>query len=133
MITDFSKKQKGEDGYFLIKILSVVFVCVAVFLIVENVKLSQKKKELRAQIQDYSDQISKIEESNKKLSNAIANADNTEYIEKVAREENGMQKPGEKVVSFIMPKENTAEKKPESNSFVASLENFWQKIVDFFK
>lgn len=131
MVADFAKKQKSGDKLML-KVLSVLFLCLAVFLIVANIKLYQKKKVLLTQVQNYTDQIKKIQESSKKLQDEIANTNNSDYIEKVAREEANMQKPGEKVVSFIMPQAKPAEK-PKDNSWTAGLSSFWKNVVEFFK
>lgn len=133
MVADFVKKQKGRDSQILLKALAIIFVALAVYLIVANIRLYQKKKELVSEIHNYTEQIKKIEDSNKNLQAEIANTGNTDYIEKVAREEGGMQKPGEKVVSFVMPKAQTAKPQPVKSTFLASLNDFWQKIVDFFR
>lgn len=136
MIADFSKKQNRLQKDILLKALA--FVCLAVFVVFAfaNIKLYLRKKELSAQIKNYSLQLKKIEDSNKKLEEMIANSGNPDYIEKVAREEANMQKPGEKAVSFVMPEEGQQASLVKKNFwgyFSAGLSNFWQQIKSVFK
>lgn len=133
MVPEFHKKQKSGDEGLFIKILTSVFIILLVVLAVANVRLYQKKKDLAKQLTIYSEEIKKIEEGNNKLKKEIANTENIEYIEKVAREENNMQKPGEKVVSFLLPKEKEVIKPEENKSWTAGVLNFWKGILNIFK
>ena len=81
----------------------------------------QKKKELALQIDNYKKQIEEIKQNSQNLKDEIANSDNQDYIEKIAYEQLGQQKPGEKEVIFVTP-----EKKPAA---IASPENFWSAKV----
>lgn len=136
MVADFSKKQNRGHSDILFKTLS--FLCLAVFVVFAfaDVRLYFRKKELSEQIEKYSLQLKKIEDSNIKLEEMIANSGNSDYIEKVAREEANMQKPGEKAVSFVMPEETQQASPVKKNFwgyFSAGLSNFWQQIKSVFK
>lgn len=121
---DFNRKQKSNffSNKLLLKAGGVLFLIIAVVLIYADFKIYQKKQELTAQLNNYKKQIEEIQKRNETLKDEIINSDNPEYIEKIARDQENLQKPGEKVVSFIMPgqqenQENKSEKK----------ENFWSR------
>jgi len=103
---DFKKKQKSELSLnsFLIRSAAIFSIVVFIVLIIADIKIYQKRKGLEAEVAKYERQIQEIKDKNKNLEEKIANSDNPDYIEKIAREEQDMQKPGESVVSFIMPK-----------------------------
>ncbi len=136
---DFNKKQRDKfsASKFLLKAGGVLFLVVAVVLIYANFKIYQKKQELANQVNDYKKQIEEIQERNRTLKEEIANSDNPEYIEKIARDQANLQKPGEKVVSFIMPKEQENKEKKSENFFAraslsAWLSGMWQFIKNIF-
>ncbi|OGZ85574.1 MAG: hypothetical protein A2599_01285 [Candidatus Staskawiczbacteria bacterium RIFOXYD1_FULL_39_28] len=129
MVADFSKKQNREKEDILFKTFVGIFLVVFLLLIFANVRLYLRKKELTDQVKNYSEQISKIQESSKKLEEQIANSEDKDYIEKVAREEANMQKSGEKAISFIMPEQDDNANQQGNNFW----NNVWQKIKYFFK
>lgn len=109
MITDFNKKQKMELGAnkIVFQIAGTLFLIVIATLIFANFKMYQKKKELVAQINNYQEKINKLKQSSQTLKDEIANADNMDYLEKIAYEQLGQQKPGEKEIIFVMPEKKT--------------------------
>lgn len=124
MIADFNKKQK--DASFrrnrAFKTAGIIILLAVLCFLFIDYKIYQKKQELLTQINDYQQQIKNIEESSQTLKKEIANADDPAYIEKIAREQANMQKPGEKVVSFINAENQQA---PEQKA-----ESFWS--TDFW-
>lgn len=131
MVTDYSKKQKGDGEHLFLKAITVIVIILIIVLVIANVRLYKKKKDLRLQINSYKEQIKSIEESSKKLKDGIANIDNADYIEKIAREENGMKQPGENVVSFIMPEKKEEPKEDAVAGF--SFGNLWNWIKSKFQ
>ena len=123
MVADFNKKANREffNQNLLFKAVAVIFLIVVVVLIVSDVRIYQKKKQLMAQISNYQKQIADIKKSSQTLKNEIANADDKDYLEKLAYEQLGRQKPGEKEVIFIAPKETP---KPAAIS-----QNFWENFA----
>jgi len=118
MPTDFKKKQKSNPS----KKIAIIFfgfliLAVAIFLVVANVKTYKKKKELNAQIESLQSKIAEMKTKNENLQQGISNADDPKYIEKVAREELDLQKPGENVVSFVMPENQDQSPAPAPKSF----------------
>jgi len=124
MITDSGKKRKRDFSGtgFLLKIGAIVFLVVAVALIFVDFKIYQKKRQLTSQINLYKQQIEEIKKKNELLQESITKADDAGYIEKIAREELDMQKEGEKVVSFVMPKQESKEEQKAENFWST---NFW--------
>jgi cell division protein DivIC len=127
MVSDFSKKQKSKffSGKFLFVAAGILLIIIAVLLVFEDVKIYKKRHQLNAEISNYEKQILQIQKRNETLKEEIANSNNPDYIEKIAREEEGMQKPGEKVVSFIMPAQQTAQEQKAGNFWDAKVWAGW--------
>ena len=123
MVADFNKKQKTSlpSNKIAFQAAGVIFLIIIVALFVADIKIYQKKKELALQIENYKKQIEDIKKSSQTLKDEIANSNNQDYIEKIAYEQLGEQKPGENEVIFITPPKK-AEVAPQS-------ENFWSVKV----
>jgi len=131
MIADFKKKQNGLQGRFLLLLGGVVVLLIIILLIIANIKIYQKRQQLISRIQTLENKIQEVKEKNYDLKEGISNSDNDEYTERVAREELDLQKPGEKVFSFINEKESNKE---ENNTNKNNILKVWFKtIIDWFK
>jgi len=124
MVSNLNKKQKREFSpeKFFLKIGGILFLIIAVVLIFINFQMLRKKQQLALQIEDYKKQIEELENRNGTLKEEIVNSDNPDYIEKIAREESDMQKPGEKVVSFVEQNPQQKEAQTQENLWSS---NFW--------
>src|SRR3989338_3246065 len=100
MLANFRKKRKISHQ-FLFKLGAILVLLACVFLIFTNIKIYQKRKQLNRQIEELENKIKATEQKNKDLEEGIVASENDTYIEKVAREELDLQKPGEKVFSFV--------------------------------
>jgi len=112
MITSFGKRKKGrfsESNFWLI-LAVIVIIVITGFLVVSNIKLKQKKDKLENQLAAIEKEIKDFQNKNKELEEGISRIGEEEYIEEVAREDLNLQKEGEKVVSFILPPEQTETK-----------------------
>jgi cell division protein FtsB len=134
MVANFKKKRKSDPWKnILLHLGGIAVLIVCGFLIYANVRIYQKKAEYRAQVSNLQAQIKGIEESNDHLREGMKNSDNPEYIEKVAREELDLQQPGEKVVSFIMPKANDQKKQDNpANILTGWLSGTWSWLLKTF-
>ncbi len=130
MVTDFKKNRKRNHSSDFWKWLGGILILVfIVILIIANIRIYKKRQEFLSQLSSLKQQIRDIELRNSQLKQGIEKSNNTDYIEKVAREELDLQKPGEKAVSFIMPKtEEQKNDSAKSNYFQV----FWQWIKDKF-
>lgn len=137
MISDFDKNENREifNKKFWYKTGGIVFVIVILLLVVVDFKIYQKKKELIAQIEAYEEQIEGIKKSSENLKEEIANADSPDYLEEIAYEQLGEQRPGEKQVVFVMPEEKQEHEQESKNfwgNFPAWLGGAWQWIKNRF-
>jgi cell division protein FtsB len=119
MVSDFDKKRNRK---FLFQALGIVFLLGVFSLVVADVKIYQKKQVLTAQINYLQKQIQDLKKSNQILENEISNADNPDYLEKLAYEQFGQARPGETQYMFVKPQE-----KPEAtvNSPATKLWSVW--------
>ena len=84
-----------KKGKFKIKNVLLCFFLIYVVITLTNQQLSIAK--LRRAEQDSQAKIQKVRTENERLKAMISNANTDEYIEKLAREQLGLVKPGEKV------------------------------------
>ncbi len=128
---DFNKKQKRELllRNFWIRSAGIFILIVTIVLIVADVKIYLKRKQFQVEVFKYEQRIKELKDRNKKLEEEIANSDDIDYIEKVAREEQNMQKPGEKVVSFVMPQQKIEQ---DSKNYFWENKNWLAEIGKFF-
>ena len=102
MLSRFKKKkQKHPHAIVPIVLGGICLLLVAGVLVVANLRMYQKKRELDYQIKSLENKIQGMRQKNTQLEQGIAKSDDEQYIEKVAREELDLQKPGEQVVSFV--------------------------------
>lgn len=134
MVTDFKKnKNKKPLSKLLLMLGAIAVVCIAVLLVIADVRIYQERQKFISQVESLKNKIQGLENKNSSLKQGIANADNSQYMEKVAREELDLQKPGEKVVSFVVtqkePSQNGSEQKNFFQAWQANLSNFWNWIT----
>ena len=85
----------------LIVLGGVCLLIIAGVLVVANLRMYQKKRELDYQVTSLENKIQGMRQKNTQLEQGIAKSDDEQYIEKVAREELDMQKPREQMVFFF--------------------------------
>ncbi len=126
MVANFLKK--GNRGFFknqlLFRTVGIIFIIIIAMLVIFDFRIYQKKKELASQIASYQKQIEDIKKSSQTLKDEIANQNNKDYLEKLAYEQLGRQKPGEKEIIFIAPPA-----KVQVNS--AQPDNFWDNFTSW--
>ena len=102
MLSNFRRKQKSTNPHpLLLKVGVVLILCICIVLIFINIRMFQKRSRLKHQVADLEAKIHDLKTSNTNLQEGISKSDDANYIEKVAREELDLQKPGEKVISFV--------------------------------
>ena len=108
-------------------ILIVVF---SSMLVVANIHIYQKKRGLANQIKTLEQKIKDTKDRNVELNEGILRVDDQAYIEKVAREELDLQKPGETVISFVKK-----EGEPEQEIIVSKniFQNLGGWVAGWFK
>ena len=103
MIADFHKRanRKFFNRDLLAKTIGVIFLVVIVVLIIADIKIYQKKKELDTEINNLQKQIVDIKKSSQTLKDEIINSNNPDYLEKIGYEQLDMTKPGETEYMFV--------------------------------
>jgi cell division protein FtsB len=134
MVSDFNKKRNREfsKNQFLFQLGVVLFLAVAVVLVIVNVKIYNRKKDLQAQVAFYESQVAEIETNIQSLKKDIDNSDNPDYLEKIAYEQLGKQKPGEQSIIFIEPEEKIEEKIEETIFLPAWISGVFNWIKEKF-
>ena len=119
MITNFKKnKSKNKFPVFLFRLGAIAVLFLALLLVFADIKIYQKKRQFNSQIESLKGKVNELESKNKDLKQGISNADSEYYIEKVAREELDLQKPGERVVSFIGVEDQKQQNSNKKDSFL---------------
>ena len=124
MISQFEKRKNRtfSASFFLSISVFILILTIVGFLIFYNLKIKHKKDELNAQIAIIEQTIEDFQNKNEGLREKISRVGDEEYIEKVAREELGLQKEGERVLDFILPADQLG--KEQKKSFW-QLKNWW--------
>lgn len=134
MVSDFNKKRK--DGFWnkkvLFQLLSVLFVIIIFGLLFVNFRMHERKRDLILQLEFYEKQIEQIKKSNQELEEGIANSEDLEYLERIAYEQLGQQKPGEKAVIFVAPEQEPAESLPTQDIWTGWFSGIWNWIKSKF-
>lgn len=131
MLANFKKNQKKNTGKRFLTYLGAFFAFfILVILIINNIKIYHKRQEFLAQVESLKTQIKNIEEKNSNIKQATSKTNDSAYIEKVAREELDLQKPGEKAVSFVMPEgKPTNDENQPKNNLRAWFKALWDRIM----
>jgi cell division protein FtsB len=134
MVANFNKKQKAETSINKVafQIAGILFLIIFIVLVVADIKMDQRKRELVSEINNYKKQIAAIQKNNQDLKNSIANQNNPDYIEKIAYEQLGEQKPGEKEVIFVAPPKTTEPVVSPKSYWYSRIENSWNWIKSKF-
>lgn len=112
---------KKKVSIFFWALFCVWFVS---FLLYSNIKIFGKRAELGKELSKIDNMVESLTKEKESLDFSLGETYSEEYIEKVAREDLGMQKPGESVV--VIKKEAGAGEK-QSGSF-----NLLQKLSEWF-
>ena len=113
-LAGFKKKgNKSPHKTLLVKLGLCALLVVLALVVIANMNVYKKKRELGTQIKGLEQKVQDLKEKNSQLKESTARADDQSYIEKVAREELELQQPGEKVISFVSAE--TQMPKTESN------------------
>ena len=139
MVSDFNKKgnRDASNNELLFKTVGILLLIFVAFMIVEDIKIYQRKRELATEINNYKKQITDIKNSSQNLKNEIANSNNTDYLEKIGYEQFGETKPGETEYMFVKSAKKTETISNPQNlwdpkMWLADLGQFWSWIKDNF-
>ncbi|MBU3942762.1 cell division protein FtsL [Patescibacteria group bacterium] len=110
------------------KISAVIVILIIVFFVgffvYTNWKINKRRAELNTQIIELTEEVRLAEERNKALKEKKEKTESEAYVEEVAREQLGLNKPGEE--TFVIQKEPAP---VESDSGVTKKQSWWEKLL----
>ena len=123
MISKSRRFKKGSyQAIFFSILIGSLLALVIGFLIFSNLKISQRRAELIAKIEDFKKEIQILEKKNQELRAGITQTESESYWEERIREQ-GYKRPGEEQVVVLPGKEGGEGKNGEQKSF-------WQKFLE---
>jgi len=129
-MTKFKKfKQKNKDKLLFPILIAGLFLVFAL-MVVSNLKINQKRKELNLKVKSLKNKVEELERKREELRSKIFQTkteDYLDYLEKIAREELNLKREGERVAAFPIIEQEVEENKANKK------ENFLQKILEKFK
>ena len=99
-----------------------------IFLLVNNISIYGKRKAVEKQAENLQKQIQELRAETNILQGSIIQSQQADYLEKIAREQFNLQKPGEKVFAFPSMVD-----KPAVPATTTEQGTLWQKILDKVK
>jgi cell division protein FtsL len=99
------------------------------FLFYSNVKMFQKRAELNKELQKIDSSVESLTKEKDLLKFRVGETSSKDYLEKVAREDLGMQKPGEKVV-IIKKGDSVIENKDDGEGVLQKISNWFNSIKE---
>ena len=101
--------RKKDESAFQNIILLIVFVIIfgglLTFFIFQNVKIGQKRGDLEDNLGVLQAQVGELSARKRQLQESIKETQSQYYEEKILREQGLYKKPGEEVVTILVPKE----------------------------
>ena len=129
MLSKFKKNKKvgSWKNVFFSILLGIATLLVIVFLFFTNWKINQRRAILTARIAAIREEIAILVQKNEELEKKKSQIENEEYLEKVARDQLGLKKPGEEVVVVAKEKEKEEEITEEKKSLWEWLKSIWKR------
>lgn len=124
MLAKFKKEKKFDEGRVFQVCLSIFCLGLIGFLIISNLRLNQKRKELTDRIKLLKEEIQILEERKEKLKAQISQTKKESYWEARAREQ-GYMREGEKMIVI-----KTVSESPKKE---IEKKNLWQKFLEELK
>jgi len=122
-----NRKEKFSSNIFWTAAFFLLFFSIY-FLFSATLRVYHKKKEMSFQINKYKEEIERTQRDIDSLKEKTTQLKNIEFLEKIAYEELGQQKPEEKSVVFIIPPSLLAELSEEKKQ--EQKDRFW---IEWFK
>lgn len=114
------RNKKHKEHFPLIILILIIIVFIG-FFVVTNWRIAKRRAELRDRVTLLQQEVQILEEKNKELKDRKEDTESDDFIEKVAREQLELKKPGEEVI--VIQKEEPREKAIEEEE-----ESWWDWI-----
>jgi len=134
MIAGFKKIenwQRRKRSFFSIMFFlfaGIGIILITAWLVIGNLKIDQKRKELDLKISSLKEEIQKLQEREVFLQSQIfrTEEEEEEYLEEAARDDFGLKQEEEKAVAVIF--ESDKEDLDQNNDVLSEKESIWQKF-----
>ena len=107
MITENKRKRHNRFSRSTLFTIVVSIVCLGaiIILISANVRISKKRSEYTSKIETLRREIADVEQRTAELKQGVLESGSTDHLEKIAREQLDLKKPGEEVVVITKEEE----------------------------
>lgn len=131
VVKDIPKQQVKISNEQRKKQVKTTFLVIGLFLLLLTISCRNSQIDRNFnQIQEQKKQLSTLQKENEQLKVGIENSLNPSVIEKIAKEELGMQKLNAKQTVYIaLPKKDYVESASEK-IIIEEEKNWWEKLVD---
>ena len=121
-----TKKIKTRSGKnLLLGFLTLGLLIAVAFLIIGNLRIASKRARINTELQALEKRMAELAQEKEVIQGKIFQSNDSNYLEKVAREELNLKKEGESVVAFPVIEENGQVEKIDEEQ-----QNLWQKIME---
>jgi cell division protein FtsL len=128
MVAKFKKNKKIKslkDKILSVFLISLVLFIVG-FIVVTNWKINRRREELINRVSLLKEEVQKLEEKNRELKEKKLDSESEDYLEKVARDQLDLKKPGEEVV-VVQKEEEEKEEEQERKSWWDKFKSIWTR------
>ncbi|HPD19887.1 MAG TPA: septum formation initiator family protein [Candidatus Pacearchaeota archaeon] len=126
MIAKKRKKEKSVFQKIAEKVKVLLWIALIGFLVYTNVNIFLEIEKGGKDLKKLKATTESLNKEKEKLNFELGNTNSEAYLEKVAREELGLQKPGEQVI--VIKKEGEEVKSEEEKSNFQFFKNVWEQI-----
>jgi len=126
MIAKKRKKEKSAFQKIAEKVKVLLWIVLIGFLVYTNVNIFLEIEKGGKDLKKLEATTESLNKEKEKLDFELGNTNSEAYLEKVAREELGLQKPGEQVI--VIKKEGEEVKSEEEKSNFQFFKNVWEQI-----
>ncbi len=126
MIAKKRKKEKSVFQKIAEKVKVLLWIVLIGFLVYTNVNIFLEIEKGGKDLKKLEATTESLNKEKEKLDFELGNTNSEAYLEKVAREELGLQKPGEQVI--VIKKEGEEVKSEEEKSNFQFFKNVWEQI-----
>jgi len=126
------KVKKNGSRHFLPRFFGTIFILFAVYLLYTNVMIYIERSRIESNYKNLSNTASKLNNEKEVLKMQLGETYSEEYLEKVAREELGLQKEGEKIVVIKKAENDNSESDQLNTKSTGPLDELFKWISSFF-
>ncbi len=100
MVAKFRRNRKRniKSGIFFSVLFGALLLIIIGFLVFTNIRINNRRTKLISQIEFLEKEIQVVEGKKQEMEAKISQAGSKEFLEKIARDQLDMKKPGEEVV-----------------------------------